>query len=131
MNNLENELKKAFKSELGFEPSKVESERKEIGQMKLIFERFVKDIRQARLVFWIFFLLSVGMMAGGYIGLRSATDTRGMLSWVLFFMIGFNSTILMKLWYWVVDTKFNVLKEIKQLQLQIAESTGKSSSTEN
>ena len=131
MNNLENELKKAFKSELGFEPSKVESERKEMGQMKLIFERFVKDIRQARLVFWIFFLLSIGMMAAGYIGLRSAADTKGMLSWVLFFMIGFNSTILMKLWYWVVDTKFNILKEIKQLQLQIAESTGKSSSTEN
>ncbi len=131
MNNLEDELKKAFKSELGFEPGKGESEQKEIGQMKLIFERFVKDTRQARLVFWIFFLLSVGMMAGGYIGLRSAADTKGMLSWVLFFMIGFNSTILMKLWYWVVDTKLNVLKEIKELQLQIAESTGKSSPAEN
>ncbi len=131
MNNLEKELKKVFKSGLGFEPGKDEFERKEIGQMKLIFERFVKDIRQARLVFWIFFLLSIGMMVAGYIGLRSATDTRGMLSWVLFFMIGFNSTILMKLWYWIVDTKFNVLKEMKQLQLQIAEQAGEKPNPEN
>jgi len=31
----------------------------------------------------------------------------------------------MKLWYWVVDAKLNVQKEVKQLQLQIAELTGK------
>ena len=65
------------------------------------------------------------MMIGGYIGLRTAANTVGMLSWVLFFMIGFNSTILMKLWYWVIDTKLSVLKEMKQLQLQIAEKTSK------
>jgi hypothetical protein len=92
---------------------------------------YEKNLRKTKLVFWIYFLLSIGMMVGGYIGLRFATDTRGMLSWVIFFMIGFNSTILMKLWYWVVDTKLNVLKEVKQLQLQIAEQTGKNPPTEN
>jgi hypothetical protein len=65
------------------------------------------------------------MMAVGYVYFRSAVDTRGMLNWVLLFMIGFNSTILMKLWYWVCDTKLNVLKEIKQLELQIADLIGK------
>jgi hypothetical protein len=131
MDNLEKDLKKLLEDKNGFDFQKSEKMRKETDQMKLIFERFVKDIRQARLVYWITFLLCLGMMAAGYIGFRSAVDTKGMLSWVLFFMIGFNSTILIKLWYWVVDTKFNVLKEIKQLQLQIAESTGKSSSAEN
>ena len=48
-----------------------------------------------------------------------------------YFMIGFNSTILMKLWYWVVDTKINVLKEMKQLQLQITELKGKEQQNEN
>jgi hypothetical protein len=36
-------------------------------------------------------------------------------------MIDYNSTVIMKLWYWVVSTKLNILKEIKQLQLEIVE----------
>jgi len=131
MNNLEKELTELLKNESGLEASKDETARKEMYQMKLFFERFVKNIRRARLVFWIFFLLSLGMMVGGYIGLRSAGNTRGMISWAIFLMIGFNSTILMKLWYWVVDAKLNVQKEVKQLQLQIAELAGKEQPSEN
>jgi hypothetical protein len=37
-------------------------------------------------------------------------------------LVGFNSTILMKLWYWIAHTKLSILQELKQLQLQIAES---------
>jgi len=33
--------------------------------------------------------------------------------------------VLMKLWYWVMNTKINVLKEVKQLQLQVAEFVAK------
>ena len=91
----------------------------------MILQKYEFDMFKVKVIFWIFFVLALGMMAGGYIGLRSAADTKSMLSWVIFFMIGFNSTILMKLWYWVVDTKLKVLKEMKQLQLQIADLTGK------
>ena len=120
MDNLEKELKKVLKQNGEFNVDKSEALRKE--KVKKWAD---KNLRMARIVFWVFFLLNIGIMAAGYIGLRSATDTREMLLWVIFFMIGFNSTILMKLWYWVVDTKLNVLKEIKQLQLQHSELSGK------
>jgi hypothetical protein len=116
MDKLEKQLKKVLEKNGVFDVSKSEALRKEIIQMWCD-----KNLRRAKIVFWIFFLLCLGMMAGGYIGLRSAGNTKQMLSWVIFFMIGFNSTILMKLWYWVVDAKLNVQKEVKQLQLQIAE----------
>ena len=32
-----------------------------------------------------------------------------------------DSTVLIKLWYWIMNNKLNVLKELKQLQLQIAD----------
>ena len=118
MNNLEQDLKKVLASNGGFDVNRSETLRKEIVQMW-----FDKNMRKTKIIFWIFYLCSIGMMIAGYIGLRSASNTVGMLSWVLFFMIGFNSTILMKLWYWVIDTKLSVLKEMKQLQLQIAEQT--------
>ena len=126
MDKLEKQLKQVLGKNDLFDADKSKKLRKELIQMWCD-----KNLRRAKLVFWIFFLLCLGMMAGGYIGLRSAGNTKEMLSWVIFFMIGFNSTILMKLWYWVVSTKLNILKEIKQLQLQIAELAGKEQPSEN
>jgi len=123
MNDLERELRKVLEKKGGFDADKIETRRKEMEQM--IFQRYESDMFKVKVIYWIFFILCLGMMAGGYIGLRSASDTKAMLCWVIFFMIGFNSTILMKLWYWVVDTKHNVLKEMKQLELQIASLAGK------
>jgi len=126
MDKLEKQLKKVLEKNGIFDAAKSETLRKELIQMWC-----EKNLLRAKLVFWIFFLLSLGMMAGGYIGLRYAGNTKEMLSWVIFFMIGFNSTILMKLWYWIVDSKLNVQKEVKQLQLQIAELAGKEQPSEN
>jgi fatty-acid desaturase len=126
MDKLEKQLKKVLEKNGIFDVSKSETLRKEIVQMWCD-----KNLLRAKLVLWIFLLLSMGMMVGGYIGLRSAGNTRGMILWAIFLMIGFNSTILMKLWYWVVDAKLNIQKEIKQLQLQIAELTGKEQPIEN
>jgi hypothetical protein len=126
MINFEKELKEALEKNGDFDVAKSETLRKEIVQMW-----YDENLRRAKLVFWIFFLLCLGMMGAGYIGLRSATDTRGMLLWVIFFMIGFNSTILMKLWYWVVHTRINLQKDLKQIQLQIAEQSGKNAPSEN
>jgi len=126
MDKLEKQLKKVLEKNGIFDVSKSETLRKEIVQMWCD-----KNLLRAKLVLWIFLLLSIGMMVGGYIGLRSAGNTRGMILWAIFLMIGFNSTILMKLWYWVVDAKLNIQKEIKQLQLQIAELTGKEQPIEN
>jgi len=123
MDNLEQELKKVFEKNGDFDIHKSETLRKEIVQMW-----FDENMRKTKIIFWIFYLCSIGMMIAGYIGLRTAGDTRGMLSWVIFFMIGFNSTILIKLWYWVINTKLNVLKEMKELQLQIAGLTDQKSS---
>jgi MFS family permease len=120
MIDFEKELKEVLEKNGTFDSAKSETLGKEIVQMWAD-----KNLHRAQLAFWIFFLASIGMMVGGYIGLSLATNTKGMLGWVIFFMIGFNSTILMKLWYWIVDTKFKILEEIKQLQLQIAEQVGK------
>jgi len=126
MDNLEKQLQKVLEKNGVFDTNKSETLRKEIIQMWCD-----KNLQRTKLVYWIFFLLSLGMMGGGYIGLRSAESTKEMILWAIFLMIGFNSTILMKLWYWVVDAKLNIQKELKQLQLQIAELTGKEQASEN
>ena len=129
MSDIEKELKKVLKANDSFNADINAAKRKEIKRM--IVQKYETDMFRVKVVFWIFFVLSLGMMAGGYIGLRSANETKAMLCWVILFMIGFNSTILMKLWYWVCDTKLNVLKEMKQLQLQVANLSGKQAPSED
>ncbi len=129
MNDFEKQLKEALKTKRDIGVGKDVVRRKEIERM--ISQKFETKMIIVKVIFWIFFILCLGMMAGGYIGLRAASDTKSMLLWVIFFMIGFNSTILMKLWYWVVNTKLNILREMKQLQLQISELSGKGNPDEN
>ena len=89
----------------------------------MVLQKFELDMFQVKIVFWIFLIVSAAMMVGGMIFLTREESTRGMLFSVVVAMIGYNSTVLMKLWYWVVSTKLGILKELKQLQLQVSELT--------
>ena len=123
MDKLEKELTELLENESGFDISMDESTRKEMAQM--ISHKFESDMSKVKIVFWIFLVVSVAMMVGGLIFLTHEKGTRGMLFAAVIALIGYNSTILMKLWYWVVSTKLDILKELKQLQLQVAELAGK------
>ena len=50
-----------------------------------------------------------------------ATSVKSMLMNAVGVLIMYESTVLMKLWYWIVNTKLNLQKDMKELQLQIAE----------
>jgi hypothetical protein len=52
--------------------------------------------------------------------IAKAGDTREMLFGFFFLMVGLESSVLVKLWYWVIDSRMATSKEIKQLQLQLA-----------
>jgi hypothetical protein len=123
MDNLENQLKKTLKSDSGFDPDKDQFKQKETVRM------FYDNMRNVKIVFWIFMAISLAIIVIGAIGIFQ--NTGRYITWALFVaLVGFNSTILMKLWYWIVSSKLSLLKEIKQLQLQIAELADKKSNDE-
>lgn len=39
-------------------------------------------------------------------------------------LIGYETTVLIKLWYWVADTNIRTLREVKRLQLLVLGSPG-------
>jgi len=129
MDKLEKQLKQVLGKNGLFDADKSKTLRKEMKQM--IFQKFEGDMSRVKVVFWIFLVISAAMMVGGMLFINHEKGTRGMIFAAVITLIGYNSTILMKLWYWVVSTKLNILKEIKQLQLQIAELTGKEPPSEN
>jgi hypothetical protein len=130
MNNLEKELKKMLKSEPGLDPDKSQFKQKETVQMKLFFEKFTNNIKYIRTIYYIFLIVCVLIMCAGVTGMQHNTG-RYIFFGLFMALVGYNSTILMKLWYWVLKCKLDVLKEIKQLQLQIAELAEKKSTDQS
>ncbi|MCC6696999.1 MAG: hypothetical protein IT365_15325 [Candidatus Hydrogenedentes bacterium] len=53
--------------------------------------------------------------------IAKAGDTREMLLGFFLMMIGLDTSVLVKLWYWVIDSRMTTSKEIKQVQLQLAQ----------
>ena len=124
MDNLENELKKTLKNEIGFDHNKNQAQRKETKQM------FYDKMRNVKIVTWIGLVICVAIMLTGMKGM--SLNTGKYVNHALFMaLVGFNSTILIKLWCWQMYTKIGIIKEIKQLQLQIAELVGQKSKTED
>jgi len=129
MDDFEKKLGELLSDESDLAGRMDEAARKEMTQM--IFEKFELDMFKVKVVFWIFLAVSTAMMVGGMIFLTLEKGVRGMLFAAVIALIGYNSTILMKLWYWVVSTKLSILKELKQMQLQMAELAGKESSSQS
>ncbi len=53
--------------------------------------------------------------------IAKAGDTREMLLGFFMMMLGLESSVLMKLWYWIVDSRMATSKEIKQVELRLAQ----------
>jgi len=67
---------------------------------------------------WI--AVGIVLVFAGVYGLLSSVSTRSMLLATAILLIGYESTVLIKLWYWTVDSKLAMLKEIKRLQILAA-----------
>jgi hypothetical protein len=94
--------------------SAYEAHRKESVQM---FERKIRTIRWLTALFLV---MDVAAMVAAATFLQFATSTQMMIWCAILFMVAFESTILIKLWYWVMTSKLSVLRELKQLELRLA-----------
>jgi len=119
MDEFEKTIRKTLSDTDKFDAAKAETLRKETIQM------FDKRLKKVKLTTQISVLVLAGMIIYGFYRLSHSQNTTEMFTSAILILILSQSTVLMKLWYWVLNSKYGVLKEIKQLQLQIAELTGK------
>ena len=101
-----------------FDAAKAKTLRKETVQM---FEDKLKKVYRYA---WLYLIICVaaGGVAGACFGVSASLgSTWGMIASAVIFLGAGQSMVTIKLWYWIMNNKLNVLREIKQLQLQIAE----------
>lgn len=129
MNEFEKTIQVTLSQTGKFDAGKAETLRKEMVQM------FEGKLKKVKLLTWAFLLIDGIIIAGGIssllVNLLITKNTNAMIISAVVVLIAHEGTVLIKLWYWVLNTKYGVLKELKQLQLQIAELTGKNPSSEN
>ncbi len=126
------EFEKTIRTTLGdtnkFDAAKAETLRKETVQM---YEDKLKKVYRYS---WLYLIICVAVnsVAGACFGVSASLgSTWGMIASAVIFLGAGQSMVTIKLWYWIMNNKLNVLREMKQLQLQIAELAGKEPPAEN
>ena len=127
MDEFENTIGKILSDTNQFDASKAQTLRKETVQM---FEDKLKKVyRYSRS--YLIICVAVCSAAGACFGLSAGLgSTWGMIASAVIFLGAGQSMVTIKLWYWIMNNKLNMLREMKQLQLQIAELAGKESPDE-
>jgi hypothetical protein len=129
MDEFEKTIRTTLSDTNKFDAAKAETLRKETVQM------FDKKLERAIIIAWVGIGVAVVFEVAGWIGLiLSMFLGGGVKLMILFGVIALSAGqlhVLAKLCYWVYHNEIKVRKEVKQLQLQIAELAGKDAPAEN
>jgi hypothetical protein len=70
-----------------------------------------------RLTVWV--LVGLAVCSAGTFVLGRVTETRMMLAALFVMLVGFESTVLIKLWYWTLDSKAALMEQLQRLGLRL------------
>jgi len=90
---------------------------KKISDASSVFEEKKKKIK---IHFFIWFAAMVVLMLFGLLGVFMNTGKYQIIS-LFYGLMGFESTVLMKMWYHTVTSKQTILQEMKKSELRIME----------
>ena len=114
MSEPDNELKRALAENGTLDPEKGEKLKKKAVDV------FSARMRKVERLVWIWLILCVCMGLFAYLRLQSpsTTSTKALIGYAILLLIAYESTILVKLAYWILNVKLSLLKEIKLLRLE-------------
>jgi len=81
---------------------------------------FEEKKRKTRVYFYVWLAISVGIMLAGA-GIVLISSGKPQIIGLFYAIIGFGSTILMKMWFHTIATKLAILQEMKQFELRITD----------
>ncbi len=114
MSELNNEVKKTLSKNGLFDPARGRKQRNETVAM------FSAKLRKVERFTYTHLVILVALMVFSVNRFLGSTTTKDQILYLGIFILAMSSQVLIKLWYWVVNTKISVLKEIKQLRLEMA-----------
>ncbi len=125
MDEMEDELRRTLAGAGRFDAEKSQSVRKETLQM------FDQKLKRYRWFTWACLAVYTVISICAIEVMIFASSTKVLIICAAIILAMGQLEVLMKLWYWIMNNKLTVLKEIKELQLQIVELKGESRASEN
>lgn len=86
---------------------------------------FRGEMMKFAIMTWAWLIVFVFCAVGCFMAFEAAESTKSQLMFMAFFIISIMGTVLIKLWYWQVWNRYSVVREVKRLELRIAELTEK------
>jgi small-conductance mechanosensitive channel len=102
---------------------------KEYQVTQEVRDLFEKRIRKLRKDCWLRMLAGFIIIIYGVLGIRY--NTGWYVQWALFTaLVGAIVTAIVLLWYWILQAKLTILREIKQLRIDVASLRGSDEKSE-
>ena len=117
MNDFDRQLRELFDRGPRLDPDRGDAVRKEIVHM---YDERLKKVQRYAWI-WILGTCAVMVVAGALIGIGAAMNTRVLVIGAMILLLAGQFQMLVKLWYWQMNTKLNLMKELKELRLQLTE----------
>lgn len=118
MNDLDKKIQEALRKE---DAELLGAFRQEPSMFELMFETFRG--RHRKLVWltttWSFVFFALAVFSA--VRFFQAEDTRLVLTWAVAFMFCMNAVSMLKMWWWMEINKNAITREVKRLELQIAQ----------
>ena len=80
--------------------------------------QYQRGLKKTERILWIYLLACVVIAVLCFDGFMFAASEKAMIGCGVLFLVAIETTILMKLWYWIVNTKLTLQKELRQWQLR-------------
>jgi hypothetical protein len=77
--------------------------------------------RKTKTILYIYLVICVGIMLIGVSGIEMNTGIDKKLIALFMAIVGFEGTVLMKLWFHITQNRLTILQEMKQMELRITE----------
>lgn len=84
-------------------------------------ETFARKRQITMWVTWGFLVFEGIQMVAFILAFIATSNTKVLIALAALFIVSFEVTVLMKLWYWVVHTRLVLVREVKEMRLELAE----------
>ncbi len=123
MKESDSDIRKALRGEEMSHPDDVD---RGIELRQMIVDGFRGKMRWATLMLWAYGLGGTALAVFSAVRFFAAQEVRGLVLYAALFLVGGGLVAFTKLWYWTLMNRNTVLREVKRLELRVAELADKS-----
>jgi hypothetical protein len=84
-------------------------------------DEFSRKRRIAMWITWGFLAFETAWMVALMLAFALESNTKTLIALATLFIVSVEGTVLMKLWYWVVHTRLLLVREVKEMRLELAD----------